>query len=387
MQFKTKFSALAVLAMALAACGGNQPAPTSAPVVITLYAPTAAPATATAPVPTPAPAQTVAPTQNPSAPNTFAPDVNPYTGLKVADTASLNRKPVIVKVNNEETVRPQTGLSAADIVIEHIMEGGSTRFDALFLANAPTKVGAVRSCRLVDIELTTVFKTALVCSGTSPGVKPIIRADTNLFDKGGGLRDGVAIISDFGPYECPTCPMFRTNDKPMPHNLYANLPNTWKELDDRKRNTPSGFNAFRFDAATPGGGKPATNIALNYRIDKAAWAWDAANGTWLRSTNGAPHIDAGTGKQLSAVNVLVLQVPHIDTDIEEDSLGSKSVQIQLWNTGKAKLFRDGQLFEGTWRRDTDLTTIALTDATGKPLLFKPGNTWIQIIATADQESP
>lgn len=386
MQLKRYF-ALSTLAMALAACGNAAPAPTSAPPVITIYAPTPAPATATAPVPTPAPAQTAAPTQNPSAPNTFAPDVNPYTGLKVADPAALNRKPVIVKVNNEQTVRPQTGLAQADVVVEHIMEGGSTRFDALYLTNAPAKVGAVRSCRLVDIELTTIFKTALVCSGTSPGVKPIIRAATNLFDKGGGLRDGVAIISDFGPYECATCPMFRTTDKPMPHNLYANLPNTWKELDDRKRNTPSAFNAFRFDVNTPGGGKPAASIALNYRIDPAAWAWDAASGTWLRSIGGAPHIDAATGKQLSAVNVLVLQAPHIDTDIEEDSLGSKSVQIQLWNSGKAKLFRDGQMFEGTWERNTDLSTIVLRDASGKPLLLKPGNTWVQIIATSDQVSP
>ncbi|HQZ22451.1 MAG TPA: DUF3048 domain-containing protein [Thermoflexales bacterium] len=386
MQLKRYFF-LITLAMALAACGNNQPTPTSPPPVITIYAPTAAPATATVPAPTPAPAQTVAPTQNPSAPNTFAPDVNPYTGLKVADPAVLNRKPVIVKVNNEQTVRPQTGLAQADVVVEHIMEGGSTRFDALYLANAPTKVGSVRSCRLVDIELTTIFKTALVCSGTSPGVKPIIRAATNLFDKGGGLRDGVAIISDFGPYECATCPMFRTTDKPMPHNLYANLPNTWKELDDRKRNTPSGFNAFRFDANTPSGGAPAANISLKYRIDPAAWAWDAASGTWLRSIGGAPHIDAATGAQLSAVNVLVLQVPHIDTDIEEDSLGSKSVQIQLWNSGKAKLFRDGKLFEGTWERNTDLTTIVLRDATGKPLMLKPGNTWVQIIATGDQVSP
>lgn len=381
------YFALSALAMALAACGNNQPAPTSPPPVITLYAPTPAPATATAPTPTPAPAQATAPAPAPAGTNVFAPDVNPYTGLKVADPAALNRKPVIVKVNNEEAVRPQTGLSAADVVIEHIMEGGSTRFDALYLSNAPAKVGAVRSCRLVDIELTTVFKSALVCSGTSPGVKPIIRAAANLFDKGGGLRDGVAIISDFGPYECPTCAMFRTTDKPMPHNLYANLPNTWKELDDRKRNTPSAFNAFWFDAKTPAGGAPAANIALNYRIDKAAWAWDAASGTWLRSTNGAAHVDAGTGKQLGAVNVLVLQAPHINTDIEEDSLGSKSVQIQLWNSGKARLFRDGQLFEGSWRRDTDLTTITLLDASGKPLLLKPGNTWVEIIATADQQSP
>lgn len=380
-------------AVALAACNAG-PTPTSAPVVapqVTLYAPT----TPTSQPPTAAPTQAVratsaVPAATPPAATAAppaGPNVNPFTGI--AQASPISRRAVIVKVANTADIRPQTGLQAADVAIEHIMEGGDTRISALYLTNAPARVGSVRSCRLVDIELTAIFSAGLVCSGTSPGVKPIIRAAPHLFDKGGTLRDGVAIISDFGPYECPACAMFRSDDRPMPNNLWANLANAWKELDDRKRNQPSAFRGFRFDAAPPAGGLPVDAVRLNYRISPSSWKYDAATGKWLRSVLDRPHIDVATNAQITSDNVLVLQVPHVDTLIEEDTLGSKSVEIQLWNSGQAKLFRDGQMYEGSWRRDstTGLNTIELRDRAGAPFAFKPGNTWIQIIATGSQVTP
>ena len=77
---------------------------------------------------------------------------NPYTGLPV-DAVALGRKPLLIKVANTAEVRPQSGLNAADVVVEHLSEGGITRFTALFLSNMPAKVGSVRSCRLIDLEL------------------------------------------------------------------------------------------------------------------------------------------------------------------------------------------------------------------------------------------
>lgn len=391
---RIRITLIVAATIALAACNTSS-TPTSAPVVVpqvTIYAPTAPPTQAPPAAPTQSAQATVAgpaatqPPASTSAP-VVGPNVNPFTGI--AQASPINRRAVIVKVANTADIRPQTGLQAADVAIEHIMEGGDTRISALYLTHAPTRVGSVRSCRLVDIELTNVFNAGLVCSGTSPGVKPIIRAAAHLFDKGGTLRDGVAIISDFGPYECPTCAMFRSDDRPMPNNLWANLPNAWKELDDRKRNQPSAFRAFRFDPAPPAGGRPTDAVRLNYRVSPASWKYDAAKGKWLRSVLDRPHVDLAANAQISADNVLVLQVPHVDTLIEEDTLGSKSVEIQLWNTGQAKLFRDGQMYEGAWRRDstTGLNAIELRDRAGAPLMFKPGNTWIQIIATGNQVTP
>ena len=100
----------------------------------------AAPGTVTAPAPTEIPVAsstplppTVTPSPQPSptplypsegyGPSNFPSNVNPLTGLQVADPTLLNRRPVLVKVSNlPRYVRPQWGLSLADIVFEYYID-------------------------------------------------------------------------------------------------------------------------------------------------------------------------------------------------------------------------------------------------------------------------
>jgi hypothetical protein len=80
-------------------------------------------------------------------------NVNPLTGLEVANPESLNRRPIDVKISNSPAiVRPQSGISEADLVFEHYTEVGITRFSAIFYTNAPQRVGSIRSARLIDYE-------------------------------------------------------------------------------------------------------------------------------------------------------------------------------------------------------------------------------------------
>lgn len=304
--------------------------------------------------------------------------INPFTGLP-ADASALSRKPLLVKVNNEVAVRPQTGLSQADLVVEHIMEGGSTRFDALYLSNTPTRVGSTRSCRLIDIELPAIFDAALSCSGTSNGVRGKMAANAHLFPNGGAnWQNSLTLINDFGRYECATCVMYRWGPKPAPHNLFANTAAAWAQLTKRGLNSAGNFHGFVFDGAAPSGGRAAKSVTIGYLGGSAGWSYDPASGQWLRSTAGYAQYDALNGKRLSAANVLVLTAYHVNTDIVEDSLGSKSIQIQLWGRGAAKLYRDGQVYDATWVRDNPNTQLDIVDASGNKLPLKPGVTWIQI---------
>src|SRR5215470_809427 len=82
--------------------------------------------------------------ENPDAigPDSFPLGVDPLTGQVVADPASLNRRPMVVKISNAPPlVRPQAGIGAADLVFEHYAEGGLTRFSAVFYSDAPNRVG------------------------------------------------------------------------------------------------------------------------------------------------------------------------------------------------------------------------------------------------------
>src|SRR5262245_54089806 len=65
-------------------------------------------------------------------PTAIPANLNPLTGL-VTDPANLERRPIVVKISNAPAlVRPQAGIGAADIVYEHYVEGGLTRFSAIF---------------------------------------------------------------------------------------------------------------------------------------------------------------------------------------------------------------------------------------------------------------
>jgi hypothetical protein len=267
-------------------------------------------------------------------------------------------------------VRPQSGLGSADVVVEHLSEGSITRFTALFLTNSPTKVGSVRSCRLIDIELPVIFDAALVCSGTSPGVKPLMR---NSY----AHQNNLTMISDFGPYECARCPMFRTSDRVPPHNLFANSLNAWKELDERGNNVASTFRAWSFDP-TPPQGKATSELEVGYRSGTVGWSYDPKSQTWLRTLRGDKQIDKETRDQISAANVIVVYAHHQTTLIQEDVGGSRSIEIQLWGEGPARVFRDGVEIGGTWKRGGTVGDFKFFDVNGKEIPLKPGNTWIEL---------
>ena len=298
----------------------------------------------------------------------------------VTDTATLNRRPLLVKVANTSEIRPQNGLAQADVVVEHYAEGGITRFSVLFLTNSPQKVGSVRSCRLIDLELPAIFGSSLTCSGTSLGVRQLMLQSTYLFDQDGNPNDGVAIESDFGPYECDTCPMFRTSDRYAPHNLFANTLNIWKELDKRNKNTRTEFKSWTFDATPITSTKVVSEVTLPYMVDSVTWKYDPSTAGWLRFTDGISHTDAETGKQLDFANVVVLYVPHVYTNIQEDSGGSRSIRVELWGQGDMRLYRDGKKVEGTWERAEDSTySLSFKDANGALIPLKPGQTWIEVV--------
>ena len=89
---------------------------------------------------------------------------SPFTGEPVR---ALKRV-LAVKIDNIVTARPQTGLQSADIVYVEPVEGGLTRFMAVFSSRVPTTVGPVRSARESDLYLLPQFgRPAFAWSGAT----------------------------------------------------------------------------------------------------------------------------------------------------------------------------------------------------------------------------
>jgi hypothetical protein len=376
-----RLALLILFAAFAAACGGGSPpAPGGAPGAATGPAvaeslPTAAPEITLPPIPTAAPESTAAASPTPLPPGQigpegFPPDVNPLTGLKVSNPEALNRRPLLVKISNfPGEVRPQSGMSSTDMVFEHYVEGGLTRFTALFWSQTPKFAGSVRSARLIDLELPAMYAALFAYSGSSNEVKERIR-NSDFFDR------------VFSPDWGDPCPLFcLTDNLDKPNNEFADPAQIWAEAKLRGINDRPTINGMIFNPEPLSDSAPGNVVRVVYTGGFARWDYDAGTGLYLRRQDGEPLNDRLTAKQLSAANVVVVFATHVATSIIEDQASKRpGLEIQAWGAHNAFIFRDGLAYAGRWTRANrnDLLHFWLGDEK-TPVPLKPGNTWIEFV--------
>ncbi len=376
MNHKYLLIAVTLLLLSITGCGSATPAATTTPTRTAEPAATPVPPTATeTPVPpTATPTEVAAPSQIVTP---FPPGVNPLTGLEVTDPEMLEHIPLAIKISNSPQVRPQSGLNSADILFEHYAEGNITRFTGIFYGTFPERVGSVRSGRLIDLEIPAMYHGIFAFSGMSGGVKQRFRA-SDLFP------DQVA-SPDFGigqPY------FYRVPEegKAFEHTLYA-APLELRALAAKRGiDGPPEFPqlmAFADTSPVLPNMFEVSYFEINYlpNVCTAEWSYDAASGRWLRQTAGKIHTDYLTGEQVYASNVVIIFANHLPTDILEDTHGGghMSIEIQVWGSGSALLFRDGEMYQGYWNRAERGDMLTFQDTSGNPLPLKPGNSWFQLV--------
>jgi len=306
-------------------------------------------------------------------PETYPDDVNPLTGLTVDDPDTLDKRPLIVKIINAPAeVRPQYGLMEADIVWEHLLAGGITRFSAIFYANEPTLVGPIRSARLVDFELIRIYRGLLTYSGMAEGTIQIMNSDPLVLSRMVG-----------GTSPCPAlCRNEELNDK-LEYTLFGSVPDLYLLAQEKERDTePQAVSGMAFSDDTPQGGIPLEQITAAYANTRVQWTWDAALEKWVRSQDGEPHIDAETGDPITADNVVIFEEEHTEQPFVRDQYwgpGNFAFSVNFIGDGRAIFLRDGHYFEGEWRRETQDGVLTYFTADGETWAFKPGNTFINLM--------
>lgn len=364
---------LVLVGFALTACGRGasrsveQTAPSPA---LTVAPATAQPAatTATAPSPTAIVTPTLDVAQLVDA-QTLPDSVSPFTGLEVDEPAELDHQAAAVKISNSPIARPQSGLSKADVVVEHLAEGGITRFTAIYHSEEAERIGSVRSARLIDLEIPVLFDAFLVYSGASGEVNRLIESSDFAATTLSGER------KDPGFYR------LAIPGKTYEHTLFTDTEllsqvaqaNGWTERPRARGWTWSEQPSTR--------SQPAGTIEIPYNSEYSdvRYVFDKKTGKYARWILDEPHIDDLTGEQLATPNIAVLYANHVPTLIVEDVLGSKSTEIQLWGQGRLQLFRDGVVQEGIWLRPRREDPLLFLDSSYKPLPLKPGKVWIEIV--------
>jgi hypothetical protein len=324
-------AAAVVVAVALIAALAGSAAPTK---------PRAMPPPRPTPTPSPSPTPTVhRPTQL----------VDPFTGEPVK---SLGRV-LAVKIDNIVTARPQTGLQSADLVYVIPVEGGLSRFMAVYSSHIPSVIGPVRSARQSDLDILRQFgRPAFAWSGATPHLVPFVERAP--------LVDLYAL--NVGGY-------YRINSRVAPENLYADPRTLLREAPNASKARDIGF---RF-GPLPAGGRVTQSVTVRYPATTFTFRWSARAGRWLVWMDGAPG-EAAEGGQLGGKTVII-QYTKITTSRFEEYGGRPPYAIST-GSGTALILRNGRAFTVHWSRPNlnSGTTFTLPD--GKRMLFAPGQVWV-----------
>jgi hypothetical protein len=312
------------------------------------------------------------PTATPSA--TSAPvGFNPLTGEIASDPSLLDHRPLAVKVVNEPScARPQYGLQQAAVVFEHYVEAWGTRFTAIFYGYEADRIGAIRSSRMIDLELPAIFDAALVTSGSSGGVRQRLEA-SDFADR---------VISFQWQKSCPPlclAPIESVACADIEHTMFTRLPDLWAEAQAFGIDQPPKLSGWTFSPAPPHSGDPAASVRVGYLNSPVDWRYEPENGNYHRWQDGVRHLDAVSHQRLTTRNVVVVFAHHLFNDIRE-STNFYSLEIQFWGQGPALVFRDGLAYPATWVRNQRQGLFQILDTEGQPLPLHPGRTYFEFVA-------
>lgn len=282
------------------------------------------------------------------------PAIAPLTGLPDPTGVAQGRPVLSVKIENTPQVRPQAGIEAADIVWNEVVEGGITRFLAMFQSTSADVVGPIRSVRLTDPSIVWPVGGIFAYSGGAPSaVRAIGQAPVKLVDES---KAGDA--------------MFRDRSRAAPHNLFGRPARLWTFGGEPVPPPPE------FSYTPPGkvtaAATAATSVSIGYARDyTVGYTWSAAAGAWMRTTAGRPFVSR-SGAQIAAQNVVILPV------VYRGGVGQEGAEAQLVGRGSAIVLRDGTSTLGTWERRDVGEHMTLRTAAGDLINLAPGHTWIEL---------
>jgi hypothetical protein len=266
-----------------------------------------------------------------------------------------------VKIENSTEARPQSGLDHADVVFEELVEGGITRFAAIFQCDSVKKAGPVRSARFDDPDFIAPVTPALAFAGANAIVTgSLTKHHMKQFTD---LNDSQALYR---------VPPGNTNE----HSLFANVTMLLTQARAKHVHAPAA-DLFHF-GPPPVKIKPAKKVALKFEDSSAAefirWRWK--KGSWKRFESGQPFM-AADGHQISAPNLLIQRVNVTLSTMLVDVAGNPSPRITFSGHGNALLFRRGGVIRGRWKQRHG--RFIYVTRSGKPLTFATGPIWVELL--------
>jgi hypothetical protein len=295
------------------------------------------------------------------------PGDSPLTGIGVGGYAS-GHPALVVKIDNVGAARPQQGINEADVVFEEMVEGGFTRFAAIYHSTVADPVGPIRSARSTDVALLApLYHPLFSYSGANRDFQKLIR-ESPMVDVG---------VDNFpGKY-------FRHKARKSPQNLFSNT-SALHSLAAPDAQAPPPLFSYRDAGTRPSepGARPVSRASANFFFDgkqrtNVSYDWDGGANAWTRIQNGSLHVDT-EGRKVAPTNVIFQFVDYRNTGYV-DSSGAKVPEAGVVGTGDAWILSAGYLVPVRWeKRDhNDVTVFRGSD--GRYARLLPGRTWVELI--------
>jgi hypothetical protein len=314
---------------------------------------------------------------------------NPLTGLPVDDPSFLQSRPLAIKVGNSpDYVRPQSGLTLADVVYEYYIEWGDTRFIAIFwsASDKAERVGPVRSGRYFDEHIARMYHSFLFFKGADPRELDYFNS-LEIKERFVTVGFGACPPYFMGPYK-----------RDSYNNVFLNAAK-WKACAERKGfdNSPQSVSGGFFSEETPDSPLIAIRIFNYYsEYNYSYWQYDPEKRNYARYQESKdlvgfrkvevyePLYDDYTKEPVTAENVVVLFVPYIFTN--QNQAEDEVFNPSLIDYGSAYVFRDGVVIPARWNRTSIDQPILLADLAGAPIYLRPGQTFYQIMGVTSKQT-
>ncbi|OGK21488.1 hypothetical protein A3C98_05610 [Candidatus Roizmanbacteria bacterium RIFCSPHIGHO2_02_FULL_37_15] len=306
-----------------------------------------------------------------------------------------SRRPLGIMIENSVPARPQSGLSAADIIYEAVAEGGITRFLTIFYCQDASYVGPVRSARIYFIRLLQEY-------GIYPLYAHVGGANTDgPADALGEIDElGWGLYNDLNQFGVPF-PFYWRDYERLPgrvteHTVYTATAKLWDfaknkrnltNVDKKDRSWDEKFEKWKFreEAAKEDRGD-LTKVSFtfwnifsaDYAVD---WTYDKITNSFKRNNGGVPHFDKNTNKQLEAKNIVVVFSKESEAN---DGYPGGHLLYKLTGSGEGLIFQDGRVIETSWTKKTEESRMKFFDGTGKEVAFVRGQIWVEILPVGNK---
>lgn len=297
--------------------------------------------------------------------------------VRVIDENS-NQRPIAVMLDNNIGNIPHAGLMNSYLNYEIIVEGGLTRIMAIYKDSNVQLIGPIRSARHYFLDYALESDAIFVHYGWSP------QAEKDITKLGVNNING---ITDKTPFN-------RDTKLQSPHNVFSiksNLDNyistkgysltssNWQLLKYSADSIYLNGNSSEISSAgttTNADAKQANKVSIDYSgTENRTYSYDSGSEYYLRSTNGAAHLDRMSNEQLHYKNILIQRVENktIDSEGRQD--------LTTCGTGSGFYITNGYARPITWSKASRNGKTRYTYSDGTEVIFNDGNTFIQIVPT------